>query len=171
LRATANRLLAAFGRLDPTWGEVNRLNRDSLDLPLDGAADTLRFIGVRPRLNRDGKSIAETGDSFVMISTWLRDGRWQVDSVVPYGASQVPGSPHYADQAQLYAGNGLKAVPLTPEAVMAEATQIERPGKPAPRQPGAAPARPPATAPTPTIGVTQPAAAAERTATPRAVTR
>jgi penicillin amidase/acyl-homoserine-lactone acylase len=171
LRGAANRLLAAFGRLDPTWGEVNRLRRGSLELPLSGGPDALRNMDVRTRLDTDGKSIAEGGDNLVMLSTWLRDGRWQIESVVPYGSSQMTDSRHYADQAELYADNKLKTVPLTPTDIMAEASQIERPGRPAPRQPAPVPPSPNVARSTAAIGVTRPAAAAERNGAPRAVTR
>jgi len=171
LRGTANRLLAAFGRLDPTWGEVSRLRRGTIELPLSGGPDTLRGVDVRARLDGDGKSITEGGDSLVMISTWLRDGRWQIESVVPYGSSQMTDSRHYADQAQLYADDKLKPVPLAPADIMAEATQVERPGKPAPRQPRPAPASPAVPPPTAAIDVSRPAAAAERIPAPREVTR
>ena len=171
LRGAANRLLAAFGRLDPTWGEVSRLRRSGMELALSGGPDALRGVDVRSRLDDDGKSISEGGDSLVMISTWLRDGRWQIESVVPYGSSQMPDSRHYADQAQLYADDKLKPVPLAPADIMAEATQIERPGKPAPRQPRPAPASPAVLPPTAAIDVSRPATAAERIPTPREVTR
>jgi penicillin amidase/acyl-homoserine-lactone acylase len=171
LRLAANRLLAAFGRLDPTWGEVNRLRRGSLDLPLSGGPDMLRNMEVRPRLDSDGTSVAEAGDSLVMISTWSRDGRWQIESVVPYGSSQVTGSRHYADQAQLFSDGKLKDVALTPAAAMAEATQIERPGRPAPKQPAPAPEAPAGAPSTAAIGVAPPAAAAERIRAPRSATQ
>jgi len=130
LRASANRLLAKFARLDPTWGEVNRLRRGGIDLPLSGGPDALRDIETPRRPQGDGSLTAQAGDSLTLISTWTRDGRWQVDSVVPFGSSNVSGSPHYADQAQLFADEKLKFVPLTASALMAEASAIERPGKP-----------------------------------------
>ncbi len=162
LRATAGRLLSDYGRLDPAWGEVNRLRRGSLDLPLNGGPDTLRQTGIRTRLDDTGKSVAEAGDSLVMISTWPRNGAWQIESIVPYGSSHDAGTRHSADQAQLYADDRLKTVPVTAAAVMAEATQIERPGKPAPRQPGIARPAPVAAPAAVSIGVTRPAAATER---------
>jgi penicillin amidase/acyl-homoserine-lactone acylase len=130
LRASANRLLARFARLDPTWGQVNRLRRANVDLPLSGGPDALRDIETPLRPQSDGTLTAQAGDSLTLISSWTRDGRWQVESVDPFGSSNVSGSPHYADQAQLFTDERLKIVPLTPAALMAEATSVERPGKP-----------------------------------------
>src|SRR5262249_21834145 len=107
----------------------------------------------------DGTSTAPAGDSLVLISTWLKDGRWQVESVVPFGQSQVSASRHYADQAQLFADGKLKNVPFSADEVMAEATQIERPGKPPPK--GNTPAPPPSIAGG-ALSVSGPASAAER---------
>ena len=163
LRAAANRLLAQFGRLDPLWGSVNRLRRGSLDLPLSGAPDTLRSIEVQPQLRDDGTFTAQAGDSLTLISTWTRDGRWQIESIVPFGSSSVDGTPHYTDQAQLFAGEKLKLVPLDPNALMAEATRIERPGKPPPKDGVIVPLAPAAPGNGTTIGVGSPASAAERT--------
>jgi penicillin amidase/acyl-homoserine-lactone acylase len=140
LKGFASRLLERFGRLDPTWGEVMRLRRGTLDLALNGGPDALRDIEFTARLGNDGTVFAIGGDALTVLSTWNRNGVWQVESVVPYGSSAVDGTRHSSDQAPLFADGKLKSVPLTTEALMAETTQIERPGKaPAPRSPGAAP--------------------------------
>jgi penicillin amidase/acyl-homoserine-lactone acylase len=165
LRASANLLLTKFTRLDPVWGAVNRLRRGGLDLPLSGAPDTLRGTELQPRLGSDGTSTAQAGDSLAMISSWTRDGGWRIESVVPFGSSKVAGAPHYADQTQLFADQKFKIIPLTANALMAEATKVERPGKPPPPKgnataPSAQPVPPPP-GPSAAIGVTRPANAAE----------
>jgi len=138
LKGFAGRLLSRFGRLDPTWGQINRLRRGGLDLALNGAPDTLRDIEFEPRLDQSGTTSATGGDALTVISTWNRNGPWQVESVVPYGSSQSEASRHYADQAPLFADGKLKQLPLSNDAVMAEATQIERPGKPPAQRPAPA---------------------------------
>jgi len=50
LKRTAEDLMEAYGRLDPAWGEINRLQRGEVDVPLDGAPDVLRAIYA----DRDG---------------------------------------------------------------------------------------------------------------------
>jgi len=161
LRATANRLLSQFARLDPTWGTINRLRRAELDLPLSGAPDTLRTIEPQARLRSDGTTSAIAGDALAMFSTWTKDGRWQIESIVPFGSSNVAGTRHYADQAPLFADEKLKRVPLLPDELMAEATQIERPGKPPPPKGATTAPLPAAAAPTAGLSVTLPANAVE----------
>ena len=133
LRNAANLLLSKFKRLDPTWGEVNRLRRGAHDLPLGGGPDALRDIELAPRIAGDGTSTATAGDSLTFVSAWLRGGAWQVESVAPYGAAASVLSPHYDDQAPLFAAQRLKALPLNQAALMAEATQVEKPKPPPPK--------------------------------------
>jgi acyl-homoserine-lactone acylase len=135
LKGFAGRLLARFGRLDPTWGDVIRLRRGTVNLPLGGGPDALRDIEFAPRLDGTGIVPATGGDALTVLSTWGRNGLWQVESIVPYGSSTVEGSRHYADQAPLFADGKLKPLALSDSALMAEATQIERPGKPPAQRP------------------------------------
>jgi penicillin amidase/acyl-homoserine-lactone acylase len=130
LRGFATRMLEYFGRLDPTWGEVGRLKRGLVDLPLSGGPDALRDIEFAPGVDDDGMTHAVGGDALTVLSTWNRDGQWSVESIVPYGSSSLASSPHYADQAPLFAEGLLKELPLTESALMEQATDIERPGKP-----------------------------------------
>ncbi len=123
-------MLENFGRLDPPWSEVGRLKRGLVDLPVAGGPDALRDIEFEPGLDDDGNARAIGGDALTVLSTWNRDGVWEVESVVPYGSSSSENSPHYADQAPLFADGRLKELPLTEGALMEQATDIERPGKP-----------------------------------------
>jgi acyl-homoserine-lactone acylase len=130
LRGYATRMLENFGRLDPPWSEVGRLKRGLVDLPVAGGPDALRDIEFEPGLDDDGNARAIGGDALTVLSTWNRDGVWEVESIVPYGSSSSENSPHYADQAPLFADGRLKELPLTEGALMEQATDIERPGKP-----------------------------------------
>jgi penicillin amidase/acyl-homoserine-lactone acylase len=170
LRNTAARLLSQYARLDPEWGEINRLKRDELNLPLSGAPDALRDIELSRNAARDARSNAGSGDSLILFATWPRNGGWQVDSVVPFGNSRNSGTNRYDNQAQLYAQEKLKSVPLDPGSLLAQATAIERPGKTLPR--GAAPPRS-ITPPQQPFSFGEPANAAERppAPTPRATDR
>jgi acyl-homoserine-lactone acylase len=50
LKAAITTLKTHFGRLDPEWGQVNRIRRGKVDMPIDGMADTYRSVwGARRR--------------------------------------------------------------------------------------------------------------------------
>jgi penicillin amidase/acyl-homoserine-lactone acylase len=95
--------------LDVPWGEVNRLRRGGLDLPLGGGPDTLRAVYAGPA--PDGRLVGRAGDSYVLLVEWDPQGQVHSRSISPYGSATLdPRSPHYADQAPLFARQQLKPV-------------------------------------------------------------
>ena len=98
-----------FGRVDVPWGEVNRLIRGNLDLPIGGGMDILHAIyGI---IQEDGRLKANDGDSYVLMVIWEKDGSVHSKSVHQFGAATIrEDSPHYADQAPLLAQRKLKPV-------------------------------------------------------------
>lgn len=131
LRISAEALLAAHGRLDPTWGEVNRLQRGSVNVPLDGAPDVLRAIYGDPKdVADDGQMAALAGDTHIMVADWAPDGTLDLVSINQFGAAVTDAdSPHYNDQAVLFSRGKYKPMPLSWEAVKKEAAEIYRPGE------------------------------------------
>lgn len=100
-RDGARYLMQHFGKLDPPLGEVLRLRRGDVDLPLQGAPDTLRALRWHP--DPDGRLSADFGDGLMMVMDWAPDGALTVQSIHQWGASNHPESPHYNDQSPLYA--------------------------------------------------------------------
>jgi penicillin amidase/acyl-homoserine-lactone acylase len=128
LESTADALRHTFGRTDVPWGEVQRLRRGSLDLPLSGGPDVLRAIYARTA--EDGRREAFAGDSYILQVEWDREGRVHSRSVHPFGsATQDARSPHYADQAPLFAKGELKAVWLDESDLRPHVTREYRPGQ------------------------------------------
>lgn len=129
LSKAAADLMAGFGRLDPEWGEANRLKRGAVNLPLNGGPDTLRAIYSISDLSK-GPGEAVAGDTLVMLVEWLDDGAQRIRTIHQFGAATLdPGSPHYADQAPLFANEEFKTPALTLETVLKEATRDYRPGR------------------------------------------
>lgn len=96
-------LLRHHGRIDPEWGEVNRLLRGDLNLPISGGPDLLRAI-YPAEISDDGQLKATAGDTWIALIEWDKDGRQTAQSVHQYGAATMhPESPHYSDQAPLFA--------------------------------------------------------------------
>ena len=125
---SARWLMQHFGRIDVPWGEVNRLRRGALDLPLDGGPDMLR--AVYGELAEDGHIHATVGDSLIMLVEWPKDGPVRAESVHQFGAATLDAaSPHYADQAPLFAVRRFKPVPFDRDAVLKGAANTSRPGR------------------------------------------
>ena len=101
-----------FGRIDPTWGQVNRIIRGKVDLPIDGGPDTYRAVYGEPM--PDGRLKAAGGDTLIMFVTWDRGGVLSSESIHQFGSATLDSaSPHYADQSPLFAAMKTKPVWFT----------------------------------------------------------
>ncbi|MEX2016310.1 MAG: penicillin acylase family protein, partial [Candidatus Hydrogenedentales bacterium] len=118
-----------YGRWDMAWGDVHRLRfDDGTDLPLGGADNDLgAFRIIRFREADDGKLVAYSGDSAVLAVEFSNPPR--AFSVLAYSQSEVLGSPHYSDQAAIFADNRMTRVAFTEQEIQ-DALLVEyRPGQ------------------------------------------
>jgi len=131
LKKTASELKERFGRIDPQWGEINRMQRGDVDLPLDGGPDILRAIYAdRDGVAKDGVMTAFAGDTHIMYADWDASGTLVLKSIHHYGAATLDDtSPHFDDQARLFVRGEYKAMPMTLEEVLPHATRDYRPGE------------------------------------------
>lgn len=128
LKETAAELKTAFNRIDPKWGEVNRIRRGTVDLAVDGGPDIFRAIYGRP--GPDGRLVAAGGDTYVMFVTWDKDGTLASRSVHQFGSATLDAtSPHYADQTPLFVGMKTKPVLFTEEQLKGHVARDYRPGE------------------------------------------
>ncbi len=111
LKSSAARLREHFGRLDPPLTDVVRLRRGGEDLPLTGGPDALRALYWLEE--DDGRVAAAFGDSYIYYVNWYPDGTMSAETIYPLGAAMSrPKSPHYDDQAQLFADKLMKPMPV-----------------------------------------------------------
>jgi acyl-homoserine-lactone acylase len=111
LQKAVDELTERFGRIDPPLGDVQRLRRGKVDLPLIGGNDTLRATTIWDPDQPDGKLRVRHGDSFIMLVRWDKAGNVVSESIQPYGAAtNRPESPHYTDQMQLFVAGKYKPV-------------------------------------------------------------
>ena len=127
LREAIVMLKTHFGRIDPEWGQVNRLRRGTLDLAIDGGPDILR--GVYGQKQPDGTLTAVAGDTFIMFVTWDKAGTLTSESIHQFGSATLDrNSPHYADQSPLFVAMKTKPVLFT-DAQLAGRVEVDyRPG-------------------------------------------
>jgi acyl-homoserine-lactone acylase len=127
LREAMAHLREYFGRIDPPLGDVLRLRQGTVDLPLDGGPDVLRAMPLWDA-EKDGRLAVKHGDSFLMFMAWDRQGRVRSRSIQPFGAATTrPDSPHYADQAPLFARRQTKPVWFRPAELRANVERVYRP--------------------------------------------
>jgi len=126
-REAARHLKTHHGRYDVPWGEINRLIRGRSDLALGGGPDILRAIYPDAPLE-DGRLKAVAGDTWIALVEWGPDGTLTASTVHQYGTATLDEtSPHYDDQAKLYAEERFRRFPMDRAEIEAQATRRYRP--------------------------------------------
>jgi acyl-homoserine lactone acylase PvdQ len=109
LERAAEALLAARGRLDVAWGDLHRVRRGDRSWPVGGlradGISTLRSVRYGAP-GADGVSDASGGQLCTTV-VLLREGAVTSYSATPWGQSDDPASPHWADQAERLFSRGL----------------------------------------------------------------
>ncbi len=101
-------LIDKVGRLDPSWGEINRHIRGDINLPVGGGPDTLRAIYGRG-MEEDGYLTNVAGDGLYYLIAWSADGKQSIQGIHHFGSATLDAnSPHYADQAEAFAKEMLR---------------------------------------------------------------
>jgi penicillin amidase/acyl-homoserine-lactone acylase len=127
LRAAMKTLKEHFGRIDPEWGQLNRIRRGKIDLAIDGGPDTYRAVYGQPQ--PDGTLTAQGGDTFIMFVKWDKTGRLSSQSVHQFGSATLDArSPHYADQTPLFVRMQTKPVLFTEQELNGHIEEDYSPG-------------------------------------------
>jgi penicillin amidase/acyl-homoserine-lactone acylase len=126
LRYAAEHLQKHFGTLTPQWGEVMRLRRGEHDLPLGGAPEVSRVVWGP--MQPDGRFAAAYGDGVIMMVDWDPEGNLTAETIHNYGAATVDeASPHYDDQAPLFANEEWRPVLLSEASIRENLSREYRP--------------------------------------------
>ena len=117
-----------YGAIDVTWGDVHRVRRGKVDVPVGGCGNDLGCFRIMTfQRDKDGKLAAAGGDGWVFAVEFGDVPRAM--SVLAYGQSRRPGSPWHADQAEMFARGEAKKVLFTEADVNAGAVMRFRPGE------------------------------------------
>ena len=128
LRQAVDHLMTHFGRLDPPWEEVVRMRRGGLDQGLGGCPDCLRAIDLQ--MQPDGRFVGVNGDCHIMMVEWDSDGIAFAETIHQYGAMvSDETSPHFLDQAPLFANEAFRPVLRTEAAIREHLAEDYRPGE------------------------------------------
>jgi acyl-homoserine lactone acylase PvdQ len=102
LARASDAMQALHGRIDVPWGEIQRIRRGDRSWPVAGyrgdGIGTLRSVRFTSPDDR-GVSYARGGQMCTTV-VLLKEGDVSSYSATPYGQSDDPDSPHYADQAE-----------------------------------------------------------------------
>ena len=108
LKDSILKLKSNYGRFDVPLGEVQRLVRGDIDLPLDGGPGNMRAIYSTWE---NGKMVAKVGDCFVQIVEWDPEGNVKSESIHQYGSNTSDSSsPFFNNQSKLFSEKKMKPV-------------------------------------------------------------
>lgn len=119
------------------WGEMNRLQRARPDEPYSDERPSLPLAGGPGHTGilfsiyargepGEKRRYAHGGQSFTLAVAFGRELR--ATSVHPFGQSSDRASPHYFDQAELFAANKMKPVWTRLQDIQANAARVYHPG-------------------------------------------
>lgn len=125
LRAVDAYLRGTYGRPNVALGEMQRHRRGEVDLPVAGGPDVLAAMYASP--DEDGRFASQVGDGFIQFVKYGPEGPELIETIVPYGSSARPDSPHYTDQMQQYVRQERKVMTLDMEQVRTQARRSYSP--------------------------------------------
>jgi len=117
-----------YGRFDPPWGEVHRVRRGKVDVPVGGCSSDMGCFRVLTyRDDADGKRVAVGSDGWILAVEFGDEPR--AYSILAYGESPKEDSPYHADQAEMFAKGQLKPVAWSEKDIEAQTIKRYRPGE------------------------------------------
>ena len=124
LKNTKAYMLKHFGTTEVKLGDYHKLVRGNKELPVFGMPDVITAMKAVP--HQDGKVKVTAGESYIELVKFTPDGP-EIVSVISYGASDHPDSPHYADQMELYTSFKTKKMSFDRATVLKDAKRIYHP--------------------------------------------
>src|SRR5688572_2122440 len=117
-----------YGRWDVTWGEVHRVRRGKVDVPVGGCGNALGcFRILNFARDTDEKLVANGGDGWVLAVEFTDVPR--AYSVLAYGESPDSLSRWHSDQAERFATGNYKRIAFTEKDIDLQAVLRYRPGE------------------------------------------
>ena len=117
-------MLKYFGTTEVALGDYQKLVRGKKELPVFGMNDVVTAMSAVSY--KDGKVKVVAGESYIELVKFTPDGP-EIESVISYGSSDHPDSPHYGDQMELYTQFKTKKMTFEKETIYANAERIYHP--------------------------------------------
>lgn len=124
-RSAVSFLVKNYGRVAVPLGEVQRLRRGAVDLPIGGGPDILNATHAKVE---NGRLIGWAGDSYILLVEFYPDGP-RGSALHQYGNVNRPDSPHYADQAALFTRRTLRRSLFNELDIRERTARVYRPGQ------------------------------------------
>jgi len=124
LKDAKKHLLKHFGTIKIRLGDFQKLVRGDKEIPIFGLPDVVTAMRGNPYKN--GQIKIEHGESYIAL---IRFGKTKTsyESVISYGSSSRPDSPHFNDQMEMYQHFQTKIMSFDYKEVLKNANKIYQP--------------------------------------------
>lgn len=124
LRVAKTKMITYFNRTNLQLGDIQKLVRGNVVLPLPGLPDVLAPMYSIPY--KDGMYKGNQGDAYIELVRFTKDGPI-IESLNVYGASARKDSPYYTDQMEMYVKQQTKKMTLDKATVYQQAVKKYNP--------------------------------------------
>ena len=124
IEATQKFLLKNFKRIDITLEDHQIHSRGDVEKPISGLLDMIAATNSAPL--KKGRVKAVAGESYIMLVRYSEDDV-EIETVLPFGESSDPDSPHFTDQMDMYLNHERKEMTLDKTKVYEQAVKVYHP--------------------------------------------
>lgn len=127
LEYTKSHLLKYFGTLEVPLEQIQVVKRGNEEYPMPGFPDALAANYSKLRKS-DGKYVGYIGDTYTMFVEYDNNGVKKVETLLNYGVSAHPESPHYTDQLKIWVKQQVKPMSFDKAEILKNAERTYHPG-------------------------------------------
>jgi acyl-homoserine-lactone acylase len=118
-------MMEHFGNDLVVLGDIQKLVRGGVAYPIWGLPDALTAIHSREQPDGTRKSVS--GDAYIALVRYPKEGLPVIETMNTYGASMHPDSPHFKDQMERFQKQQPKHMTLDKEEVLRTAERVYHP--------------------------------------------
>ena len=118
-------MIYEFGTIEVPLSKMQVHKRGDKEIPIDGLPDVIAPMYTQ-KIGDGLKEKTYVGESYILLARF-GEGLPKLESIMPYGASSKPESPHYTDQVEMFVNKELKPMTLDKEEIYKNAAKIYHP--------------------------------------------
>ncbi|MGM0581921.1 MAG: penicillin acylase family protein [Bacteroidota bacterium] len=125
VKESKNQLMDEFGTIEVPLMKLQVHKRGEKEKPIDGLPDVIAPMYTK-KMGEGLKEKTYVGESYILLARF-GEGLPKLESIMPYGTSSKPESPHYTDQMEMFVNKELKPMTLDKEEIYKNAAKIYHP--------------------------------------------
>jgi acyl-homoserine-lactone acylase len=125
VKKSQSQLIYEFGTIEVPLSKMQVHKRGDKEMPIDGLPDVIAPMYTQ-KIGDGLKEKTYVGESYILLARF-GEGLPKLESIMPYGASSKPESPHYTDQMEMFVNKELKPITLDKEEIYKNAAKIYHP--------------------------------------------